>query len=92
MSGPLAAYGRMAEEGIRLAIDEYNERHFDAVTLAVRDDADQFDRAGDLVRELERLGAVAVVGPLRSEGLEVAARRRRDRGDGASGSGRSARA
>jgi branched-chain amino acid transport system substrate-binding protein len=62
-----------------LAIDEYNERHFDAVTLIVRDDADQYDRAGDLVRELERLGAVAVVGPLRSEGLEHAARGRRDR-------------
>ncbi len=79
LSGPLAAYGRVAEEGIRLAIDEYNERHFDAVTLIVRDDADQYDRAGDLVRELERLGAVAVVGPLRSEGLEHAARGRRDR-------------
>jgi ABC-type branched-subunit amino acid transport system substrate-binding protein len=69
----------MAEEGIRLAIDEYNERHFDAVTLIVRDDADQQDRAGDLVRELERLGAVAIVGPLRSEALEVVTRRRRDR-------------
>jgi ABC-type branched-subunit amino acid transport system substrate-binding protein len=79
LSGPLAAYGRMAEEGIRLAIDEYNERHFDAVTLIVRDDADQQDRAGDLVRELERLGAVAIVGPLRSEALEVVTRRRRDR-------------
>lgn len=79
LSGPLAAYGRMAEEGIRLAIEEYNERHFDAVTLIVRDDADQYDRDGDLVRELERLGAVAIVGPLRSEGLEIAARRRRDR-------------
>ncbi|UCC74477.1 MAG: ABC transporter substrate-binding protein [Gemmatimonadota bacterium] len=79
LSGPLAVYGRMAEEGIRLAVKEYNERHFDAVTLIVRDDADQYDRAGDLVRELERLGAVAIVGPLRSEGLEIAARRRRDR-------------
>ncbi len=79
LSGPLAAYGRMAEEGIRLAIDEYNERHFDAVTLVVRDDADRYDRASDLARELERLGVVAIVGPLRSEGLEQAARGRRDR-------------
>ncbi len=79
MSGPLAAYGRMAEEGIRLAIEEYNSRHFDEVTLIVRDDADQYDGDGELVRELERLGAVAIVGPLRSEGLEIAARRRRDR-------------
>jgi branched-chain amino acid transport system substrate-binding protein len=79
LTGPLAAYGRMAEEGIQLAIDEYNERHFDAVTLIVRDDADQVARVGDLVRELERLGAVAIVGLLRGEGLEVAARRRRDR-------------
>ncbi|MGD2152882.1 MAG: penicillin-binding protein activator [Gemmatimonadales bacterium] len=79
LSGPLAAYGRLAEEGIRLAIDEYNERHFDAVTLIVRDDADRAERVGDQVRELERLGAVAIVGPLRSEGLEAAAQRRRDR-------------
>jgi branched-chain amino acid transport system substrate-binding protein len=79
MSGSLAAYGRMVEEGVLLAIKEYNERHFDAVTLIVRDDADQSDRAIDLVRELERLGAVAIIGPLRSEGLESAARGRRDR-------------
>jgi branched-chain amino acid transport system substrate-binding protein len=79
LSGPLAAYGRLAEEGIRLAIDEYNERHYDQVTLIVRDDADRYERDGDLVRELERLGAVAIIGPLRAEGLEEAARRRRDR-------------
>lgn len=79
LSGPLAAYGRMVEEGIRLAIEEYNARHADEVTLIVRDDADRMERSGDLVRELERLGAVAIVGPLRTEGLEVAADERRDR-------------
>jgi branched-chain amino acid transport system substrate-binding protein len=79
LSGPLAAYGRMAEEGIRLAIEEYNERHLDEVTLVVKDDADQYTRDGDLARELERLGAVAIIGPLRAEGLEAAAEGRRDR-------------
>jgi hypothetical protein len=79
LSGPLQEYGRLAEEGIRLAVEEYNERHFDDVTLIVRDDADDWERDGDLVRELERLGAVAIVGPLRSEGLDEAADRRRDR-------------
>ena len=79
LSGPLAPYGKLAEEGIRLAVDEYNSRHADSVTLIVRDDRDDFRLSGELTRELERLGAVAIVGPLRSEGLEEAARRRRDR-------------
>lgn len=79
LTGPLAQYGRLAEEGIRLAVENYNRRRPDAVTLIVRDDGDNYRRDGDLVRELEELGAVAVVGPLRSEGLELAARRRRDR-------------
>ncbi len=79
LTGPLAQYGQLAEEGIRLAVEEYNRRRPDAVTLIVRDDGDDYRRDGDLVRELEELGAVAVVGPLRSEGLELAARRRRDR-------------
>jgi len=79
LSGPLAAYGQAAEEGIRLAIEEYNSRYLDQVTLIVRDDGDRYERDGELVRELERLGAVAVVGPLRTEGLEVAARERRNR-------------
>lgn len=79
LSGPLSAYGQQAEEGIRLAIEEYNDRHLDKVTLIVRDDADRYERDGELVRELERLGAVAIVGPLRTEGLEVAARERRER-------------
>jgi branched-chain amino acid transport system substrate-binding protein len=78
LTGPLAAYGLLAEEGIRLAVSEYNDRQPDDVTLIVRDDADQAERAGDLVRELEALGAVAVIGPLRSEGLEQASRERRD--------------
>lgn len=79
LSGPLAAYGRLAEEGIRLAVEEYNRRYLDAVTLIIRDDADDIDRDGKLARDLERLGAVAIIGPLRSEGLEAAARARRDR-------------
>jgi branched-chain amino acid transport system substrate-binding protein len=79
LSGPLANFGRQAEEGIRLAIQEYNDRHLDQVTLVIRDDGDRYERDGELVRELERLGAVAIVGPLRTEGLEIAARERRDR-------------
>jgi branched-chain amino acid transport system substrate-binding protein len=79
LSGPLAAYGRLAEEGIRLAIEDYNERHLDEVTLVVKDDADQDFRVAELIRDLERLGAVAVVGPLRAEGLLAAADGRRDR-------------
>ena len=79
LSGPLSAFGRLAEEGIRLAVEEYNRRHYDQVTLIVRDDADDWERDGDLVRELEQLGVVAIVGPLRGEGLQEAARRRRDR-------------
>lgn len=79
LSGPLEAYGRTAEEGIRLAIDEYNERHADQVTLIVRDDTDDVRRDGQLIRELERLGAMAIIGPLRAQGLEIAAEERRDR-------------
>ncbi len=79
LSGPLAPYGRLAEEGVRLAIAEYNARHIDSVTLIIRDDRDDSRRSGELVRELERLGAVAIVGPLRTEGLEEASRRRGDR-------------
>ncbi len=79
LSGPLARYGELAEEGIRLAVEDYNSRHYDQVTLIVRDDGDDPDRDGDLMRELESLGVVAVIGPLRPEGLEEAARRRRDR-------------
>jgi branched-chain amino acid transport system substrate-binding protein len=78
LTGALQAYGRAAEEGIRLAIDDYNSRHVDQVTLIVRDDGDRYESDGELMRELERLGASAVVGPLRTEGLEVAARDRRD--------------
>jgi branched-chain amino acid transport system substrate-binding protein len=79
LSGTLARYGQAAEEGVRLAVEEYNQRHYDQVTLIVRDDRDDWERDGDLVRELEQLGAVAIIGPLRSEGLEEVARRRRDR-------------
>jgi branched-chain amino acid transport system substrate-binding protein len=79
LSGPLARYGQAAREGIELAVDEYNRRHYDPVTLIVRDDGDDWERDGELIRELEELGAVAIIGPLRAEGLEEAARRRRDR-------------
>lgn len=79
LSGPLAAYGRLAEEGIRLAIEDYNDRYLDEVTLVVKDDADQDFRDAELIRELERMGAIAIVGPLRAEGLEAVAKGRRDR-------------
>ena len=79
LSGPLEPFGRAAEEGIRLAVAEYNGRHVDSLTLIIRDDRDDVGRDGELVRELERLGAIAIIGPLRTEGLEEAARVRRDR-------------
>lgn len=78
MTGALAPYGQAVEEGIRLAVEEYNARHADSVTLAIRDDADDHRRDGRLVRELEERGALAIVGPLRTRGLEQAAGARDD--------------
>lgn len=78
MSGRLSGYGQAVEEGMRLAIREYNDRHADSVTLIIKDDADDFRRDGELARELEEMGAVAIIGPLRSQGLERAAESRRD--------------
>lgn len=78
MTGALAPYGQAVEEGIRLAVEEYNRRHADSVTLVIRDDHDDYRQDGDLARELEGMGAVGIIGPLRTQGLEQAADDRRD--------------
>lgn len=81
LSGELAGVGELLREGIELALDEYRSRHPDGprVELLIEDDASDPERAAELVEMLEREGAVAIVGPLRSESFAAAARARTNR-------------
>lgn len=81
LTGELAGVGELLREGIELAIDEYRNEHPDApaVELVIEDDASDPERAAELVQELERQGAVAILGPLRSESFAAAARARTNR-------------
>ena len=81
LSGELAGVGELLREGIELALDEYRSEHPDGprVELVVEDDASDPERAAALVAELERGGAVAILGPLRSESFAAAAHARTNR-------------
>ncbi len=62
-TGSLALYGRLFEQGAKLAVDEFNQKHSRRVSLAV---ADSRGGAIDAVMAVRRLtgeeGAVAIVG------------------------------
>jgi ABC-type branched-subunit amino acid transport system substrate-binding protein len=74
----LERYGALVLEGIRLAVERHNAAGGRPVELAVLDDRGEPARAAALVGELERRGAVAVLGPLRPDGVSAAARARKD--------------
>lgn len=78
-SGPraLVRYGDWILEGLQLAVDEVERQQGRPIELAVVDDAggSATQRA---VAELERRGALAIIGPLLPQQLPVAASARRD--------------
>jgi branched-chain amino acid transport system substrate-binding protein len=64
-TGSLALYGRLFEQGAKLAVDEFNQKHSRRVTVAV---ADSRGGAIDAVMAVRRLtaeeGAIAIVGDI----------------------------
>ncbi len=74
----LERFGGQVLDGIRLAVEAHNQAGGAPVELVVLDDEGDPDLAASLVAELEARGAVAIVGPLRPEGVEVAAAARQD--------------
>ncbi len=73
----LTQYGDLVLEGIRLALSHEAPRGL-VPDLVLLDDAGDAERDAALVKELERRGAVAVLGPLLSPGLTAAGRARTD--------------
>lgn len=77
-SGSLKRYGDWVLEGIRLAVQEQQERVGQRVQLVVLDDSAKPYLDGDLERELEQRGVVGIIGPLLDQGLTMAAQARLD--------------
>ncbi len=78
-SAVMRRYGDWVLEGVELAVEEYEARMGREVELVVLDDSAQPGRAAELARELERRGAVAILGPLLDYALAAAAHARFDR-------------
>lgn len=80
LSGRFAAVGELLREGMELAVEEHRRSspRGAAVELEVLDDGSDPERAVELVGRLEREGAAAVVGPVRSESFAAAIRARRN--------------
>lgn len=74
----LERFGGQVVDGIRLAVDAHNRSSNQPVELVVLDDGGDPARAAELIVELEARHVVAVVGPLRPEGVEAVAAARRD--------------
>lgn len=76
-TGPavLRQYSDLVLEGVRLALAQAGAG---VPELVVLDDAGDAEKDPTLVRELERRGAVAIIGPLLSAGVASAARARSD--------------
>lgn len=72
LSGELESVGRLLREAAVLAVDG------DPVELVVRDDSSRAETVPEIVRELERDGATAVVGPVTSDGFRAAVEARSD--------------
>jgi ABC-type branched-subunit amino acid transport system substrate-binding protein len=71
-SAPLVQYGDWVLEGIELAIRESERRTGRSVQLVVADDGGG-PRTAQAVAELERRGAVAIIGPILPQNLHEAA-------------------
>lgn len=69
LSGSFAAAGTALREGVELALAG-RPAEARPVELIIRDDRSDPERAVPLLRELEALGAVGVIGPIRSEALD----------------------
>lgn len=77
-SPALEQYGALVLEGIRLALDSVALGGRTAPELVVLDDAGDAERDPALVKQLEARGAVAIIGPLLSQGVLSGARSRGD--------------
>jgi branched-chain amino acid transport system substrate-binding protein len=77
LSGRFAGVGELLREGIELALEAHTGDGLQ-VEIVYKDDGSDPELAVELVLELEREGALAVVGPLRSESLAGAGRQRRN--------------
>lgn len=74
----LERFSEQVLDGIRLAVEAHGRAGGAPVELVVLDDGGNESRVGSLIGELEARGAVAVVGPLRPEGVVAAAAARRE--------------
>lgn len=72
----LQRYGEYVLEGVRVALDEWREAGGRSIELVIVDDGGDVARVDSLIRELERDEVSAVIGPLRPEAVEAAARAR----------------
>lgn len=72
----LQRYAEYVLEGVRVALEEWNETGRRPIELVVFDDSGDVSRIDSLMWELERLDVSAVIGPLRPEAVEAAARAR----------------
>ncbi len=75
LTGRFAQVGEDLQDGILLALAEYDSESFagQGIDLVVLDDGSDATRAGALLGELEVRGVAAVIGPIRSEALGDAA-------------------
>jgi len=75
LTGRFAQVGEDLQDGILLALAEYNSETSagNAIELVVLDDGSDATGAGALLDELEVRGVAAVIGPIRSEALDDAA-------------------
>lgn len=74
----LVRYGELVLQGVRLAVERHEAAGGRPVELMVMDDRGEEARSAELLRRLEVLGAVGVVGPLMPSALEAAALARTD--------------
>ncbi len=77
-SAGLQQYGELVLQGVRLAVDSTTVNWSNPPELVVLDDAGDPERDAALLGQLERRGAVGIIGPLLSAGLASAARARAD--------------
>jgi branched-chain amino acid transport system substrate-binding protein len=72
-SADVAEYGSLIREGVDLALTQYAMSARRRIELVVRDDSGKPAPAARAVADLEKDGAVAILGPLLSDGVEAAA-------------------